>query len=378
MVKLNPSFSESNSGRDSRDVDAENAADHAYSAAGWLKFMGLSEDRSERLKDQRVLFGKHHIDDAWSDERRPDQLVLVGGGYADEVFGHFGYHSETTIDGTVLARRDPLFTSPKDMYYVYDRLYRVLNGVPTKEDRLYSELDSLNETYTSLSVRERVRLVSNDPVDVPKSPDNVIWHYYCSPECVVGLIGYNEAFLDENTTLEAKDGSQLVIRHDLQAGTRLIIDDIPRDDMPIETDACSSHTQVQVYRNSEGYLIADKVVDGRIVTKQQIKAQAEDGHVNVDDSDSQPDLVDDIYSHNGRKQFARDFSTGDYNGIQLLTTTAKYGNDGPGLFYMEITVKTPDDSGNEVQVIFSNGNAREEPISLRVVPDNEASIVSEV
>ena len=365
MSRLNPELAIPDHERDPRDVEAENNSDHAYSKGGWLEFCD-GTNQAGVVRSRKELFGDHFVDPASDDRRKFDRQVLLGGEYIDEALGQLG------LDGATLYAPAPTFTTDTGLLGDYERLDRLFAGTKTTEDDLNAELKGLNAAYTSPTVRDPRRLISKVPVEVPKDPDNILWQYFGSAETVKLFTGGLTSRLDDvgNTTVEASFFEPVTLKHKLQSNTRLIIDEIPTGEIDA-LDQDAPLMQVHIYRNSEGYLVAEKVLEAQIIKKESIPASVDEGRINIQESVSPRLGGGDIYPYNDRKLYLRDKRTGEVKGLRLLTTTARWSHDDVGYTTMEISIRTPDDSGDEIQVGFTGGDGRHRPIVFRVVPDNE-------
>jgi hypothetical protein len=148
----------------------------------------------------------------------------------------------------------------------------------------------------------------------------------------------------------------------LEDGTRIIIDGIPYFDFPsgrVLSDRC-----IQIYRNQEGFLVADRIIED--INGESSDIQPKSYQV------SDPDLV--IERDSLQLQPLHGKTDAD-NDTELVSTTYKYRHATYG--EVEITVGTPDDTGNEVWVSIADlymprpaNDLFPQPIVFRKVPDN--------
>jgi hypothetical protein len=158
----------------------------------------------------------------------------------------------------------------------------------------------------------------------------------------------------------------------LPSGERLIIDGIPYYD--IESGQRERDRTVQVYHNQEGFLMADRVVNGEISRKGSlVVVPGEDGRMEVL-GESHILRRGDKVSYNYEKQLLADGS------LQLMATTYKFpiGNTRGAYSSVEVVVSTPDDVGDTVKVSFVGGNdgsSFPEPITIKQVADIASSAI---
>lgn len=143
---------------------------------------------------------------------------------------------------------------------------------------------------------------------------------------------------------EDSDGSCILgFSFDLNRGERLIVSGIPYRDL--STGDLGSERSLQVYHNPGGFLVADKVVDGQIEKRGELVlgGKNEKGHVKILGITDKR-TGDYVYEH--EKQDLPDGST------QLTSTTYKFPLGNGSYSSMEITIETPDDTKNKVEIIL--------------------------
>jgi len=167
----------------------------------------------------------------------------------------------------------------------------------------------------------------------------------------------------------------------LRDDTRIVIDGIANHDL--DTNETMGEKCIQVYKNQEGFLVADKAFrpDGispwELERRPQVRLSPrdEEGTLRLSVDTSAPPMR----SINDRRQLMSDGS------LQLTTTTLEWPKlDRDGGFdpsvreRAEISVYSPDDTGNHVRVTIWTGMSMvkrlPEPIVVRQVPELRESI----
>lgn len=149
----------------------------------------------------------------------------------------------------------------------------------------------------------------------------------------------------------------------LGSGKRLIISGIPYRDTE---SAEAVERTVQIYRNEQGYLVANKVI-----TKGEQAFIDQKGSISVEHT-TEGSLIKERLGKNVT-QFPYDYQKQDLSvgGTQLLSTTYKIPHEGGSYSSIEIKVITPDDRTDVVQIQFwgSSNGLLPEPILIREVDD---------
>ncbi len=162
-------------------------------------------------------------------------------------------------------------------------------------------------------------------------------------------------------------------RFTLPHGKRLVIDNIFKDRKEAPMGPDCQRQQVHIYENPEGYLVADKVVDGHILKKRPRRLERTEDGLQVAAEEVTARAMDSPVAGslaNDRKQRLPSGKT------QLITTTTTWTYpERPGMYSdAEITVRAPDDAGRELEVDVVNlgHGAFPEPIYFRLVDDTQA------
>lgn len=148
-------------------------------------------------------------------------------------------------------------------------------------------------------------------------------------------------------------------------GKRLVIEGIPYCN--IQTGEREANRTVQIYHNQEGFLVADKVVEGEIARKGSVVLAP-----NV--SSGRLEILGETQS--GRKGSTTPFNYEKQilpltNEVQLMSTTYKIPHGGGSYSQMEIVVVTPDDTGDQVKISFVGEHIGKlpQPITVKQIPD---------
>lgn len=208
------------------------------------------------------------------------------------------------------------------------------------------------------AITEMDRIVTSEPPKVSKDAGEVIG-YYTGDFLVPSDLG-DSALLFENS-----ESSNVTLKTSvtLPEGKRLVIDNLPKgskNDSEYDSANPVPRMQVHIYRNSQGYLVADKVFidefgDPVVYKKRALSANIEeDGSVSVDfeecipDSELGPDIL-----FNDRKQIKLRSPDLSDQYIQLLTTTCTWKEDELKHNNFELTVTTEDDKGAKIELALS-------------------------
>ncbi len=138
---------------------------------------------------------------------------------------------------------------------------------------------------------------------------------------------------------------------------RLIVQGIPYMDRA--TGEFLSNRVIQIYRNREGFLIADKVVNGEaVVPATVVLEEIPEGH-------RISELIPEDRRYNHSKKDTPDGET------ELLSTTYNIPHGRGSYSRVEIVVRTPDDSGDEIELDFRTvvDLRLDDPITIKRVPD---------
>jgi hypothetical protein len=210
-------------------------------------------------------------------------------------------------------------------------------------------------------VTDAHRTMSDPPVD------------YETDDPRVQVLGVYERLFDE-----ASDDWRLRLQYPILPGSRIVVADIPYYDF--QTGAPAGERELQIYRNSEGFLVADKVVGGegdkhlaRRPPMQRLPSLTNDNaSVLMPDTSARPER-----SINDKKIDYPDGTS------QLTTTTFKYPARPterhpftPGAYNQcEIIVSAPQgDQGDQVEIYFRGGPGEMpprimEPVRILAIPD---------
>lgn len=326
------------------DLESEHHANLAYQRGAWLKW---------------TLNGR--------DNPSLEEEVLLSGQYDDRALDDVG------LDGTVLAQDKQIFEG-RDTYGDFSR---ALAGEQTPGEVLKSQLHNRHMFYTSPVVRERARLLSNEPIYVEDNPANVLLYFN----------GWQLADAGGNVIEQQPDDWGADLNFILPEGKRLIIDNIPKgskyDTVPYTEEEPLVRAQIQIYHNGEGYLVADKVVGGEIRKKHSVtlKSTADPRVVEIDMDAPEPRAMDSLWPSNDRKTEWVDPLNPDNKHVKLISTTAEWAIRSGSYDNLEITVGTPNDAQNTVEVEVRRSDYLPEyigPIIFRLVEDTGRTIAHDI
>lgn len=309
----------------------------------------------------------------------PDAITMLGGGNRFSIWERVLDTRALTdlgFDGTVLERDEPLLP-PLRSYPEYNF------GDKTPQELLKDKLIMRSEYYTSPVVREQARLLSKEPIVVPRDLSNVV-AFYTGESCIIGE--------SEMGVITGEDGWAQQYEIDIPDGKRLVIDNIPKgskyDNYPYTEGNPLTRIQVQIYKNPEGYLVADKVLvdeEGNpiILKKHPISLKnikdEDENRVEVDHDAPETRAMDSLFPSNDRKQeWVNPFDPNDRT-IRLLTTTSTWVGEN---WYdtREISIMTKDDEGSSIAIEFSGGGhgsgipVEFGVITVRIVDDTSKNI----
>lgn len=347
---------------------AEHKADQAYKTGAWLKWYLDSPAREADTPPTDT------------------EYAVLGGTYDDRALQDEG------LDGTILARgEDPLVgTSDPSLSS------RVLMNKATPDEQTAYErkrrLDIAHTDRTSPVVREPARLLSNeDLVDYEEDPRAHVWTFGLDTSVLDQLPDNDKVFNrfalpfggELQLVKESRGFEDAFIQMDIPEGYRLIVKDFPKggkyDKYPYTEDNPLPLMEVQMYHNSEGYLIADKVFPGGGIAKKHAVSVIinDDGTASIDNSAPQQRAMDSLWAHNSRKSEHIDPLDPSNNSVFLLSTTSTRIVRKSTYDQAELTIETPDDSGNTVWLTIENlkyFDSLDAPTQLILVPDTARPI----
>lgn len=237
-----------------------------------------------------------------------------------------------------------------------------------------------------LIITEPDRLAKKVPPEVPDTTENVVWRYDGNLPRMGQLYGFNKPV----ELPDSVGGSHPTVKFDgqrgaiwtlprLPEGKRLVIDGIPRGNVGGDPANPPRKMQVHVYKNTKGFLVADEVADGQVLSDTDIGVR-----MVKDSEDAEPQYAFDPdvpssrpVSTEGLKQYrgVYDTQSGTWDKeVQLLSMTSKW-SVGERHVRGEIAVRTPDDAGEQVQITFGRCEQwRDQPLTVRIVPDSATEL----
>lgn len=146
-------------------------------------------------------------------------------------------------------------------------------------------------------------------------------------------------------------------------GRRLVIEGIPYCN--IQTGEREANRTVQIYHNQEGFLVADKVVEGEIARKGSVVLAPDASRKHVVLGETQSGRRGST-PYNYEKQILPLT-----NDVQLMSTTYKIPHGDGSYSQMEIVIVTPDDTGDQIQIAFVGEHigTLSQPITVKQIPD---------
>lgn len=287
-----------------------------------------------------------------------EQRVLLGGDFDDRALDDLGY------DGTVVVQDKRLF-EPHILYVAYNDY--VDGRALSPAQQRHAELRRLHEFYTSPVVREPERLASKIPAEVSSEPDNILWAYNGKANSMASTFGTEPQQLFSGGEVKFDGDEHAYFTMTIPDGKRLVVDAVPRGkkNAPDEPTPCM---QVHIYPNTNGFLVADKILGGRVLgRKRPVATKRNEGVLQID-QDTAPEGQD-LYPSDDKKQEFRDPLNPGRKKVQLLSTTAQWSMEEVPYARMEITVATLDDAGRTVHIELGQSDHLPTPILFRLVDD---------